>query len=263
MNRTAKAVTFLWAAQLLLLAIATSASATTLSDLRCEFRRDPVGLDVETPRLSWVFNSARRGERQTAYQVLAASSPKLVAKNQGDLWDSGKVLSDNQVQVDYAGRALASHQSCYWRVRVWDAEGKPSPWSPMASFIMGLLQPTDWQAQWISDPALADRANRPLTPIHCYRSLLTTNPAAAKWVTLDLGAVRKLDAVDLLAARPPSLHQDFPSVMFPGASKSKSPPMRISTRPKPWWRRPMPIIPARGASAAIFPSLGAPVEIVG
>jgi alpha-L-rhamnosidase len=211
-NRTSTAAFFLWAALPLL---ANSAWAATVGELRCEFRQDPLGLDVEKPRLSWVLNSERRGERQTAYQVLAASSPQPLAEGRGDLWDSGKVVSDNQVAVEYAGQRLASHQSCYWRVRAWDAQGKPSPWSSTATFTMGLLDPADWQAQWISDPVLADPANRPLTPIHCYRSLLTTDPAAPKWVTVDLGALRKLDAVDLLAARPSSLHKDFPSVMFP------------------------------------------------
>ena len=155
-------------AVLALCALTNRGWAATVSELRCEFRHDPVGLDVEKPRLSWVFNSERRSERQTAYQVLAASSPKRLAKNQGDLWDSGKVLSENQVQAEYAGRQLASHQSCYWRVRAWDAKGKPSPWSATAAFTMGLLQPTDWQAQWISDPVLADPANRPLLEVTYY-----------------------------------------------------------------------------------------------
>ncbi len=215
MIRTFRAAALVCAAQACLLAMAYSGLAATVSELRCEFRHDPVGLDVEKPRFSWVLNSERRGERQTAFQVVAATSPERLAKNQGDLWDSGKILSDNQVQVDYAGRRLASHQSCYWRVRVWDAAGKPSPWSPTATFTMGLLEPTDWQAHWISDPVLADPANRPLTPVYCYRSHLTTNPADAKWVTLDLGAVHQLGAVDLLPARPGNLNRDFRSVMFP------------------------------------------------
>ena len=125
-----------------------------LQALRCEYLTDPLGIDAASPRLSWTINSSRRGELQTAYQVLVASSAKLLGKDKGDLWDSGKVASDEQSQIVYSGSPLLSRQSCYWKVRIWDREGKPSAWSPVAQWQMGLLQPADWSAQWIAaDPS--------------------------------------------------------------------------------------------------------------
>ena len=117
--------------------------------LRCEYRTDPLGIDVLKPRLSWEMVSDQRGEKQSAYHVLAASTPDLLAKDQGDLWDSGKAASDRQAQVEYAGKPLASCAACFWKVRIWDKGGKPSAWSSPASWSMGLLAPSDWQAKWI------------------------------------------------------------------------------------------------------------------
>jgi alpha-L-rhamnosidase len=183
--------------------------------LRCEYLDNPLGIDVASPRLSWIMTSDRRGEKQTAYQVLVVSSPKLLAKQTGDLWDSGKVLSDQSAQVAYAGKPLTSRTTCFWKVRVWDRDGQPSAWSRPAFWSMGLLHPTDWTALWISDPVLADPANRPLTPIHCYRSELASRPDAAKWIVLDLGSVKRMDAVDVIPARPKGQNWDFRTAMFP------------------------------------------------
>jgi alpha-L-rhamnosidase len=118
-------------------------------NLRCEYLVNPLGIDAPQPRLSWILDSGRRGEKQTAYQVLVASTLKLLEQDQGDLWDSGKVASDETAHVGYAGRPLTSRQSCFWKVRAWDRAGKPGDWSPVAQWHMGLLQPTDWSAQWI------------------------------------------------------------------------------------------------------------------
>src|SRR5271157_1207463 len=65
------------------------------AELRCEYRADPLGIDVSRPRLSWIVTSAERGQRQTGYQVLVASSETILKLDQGDLWDSGQVKSDD------------------------------------------------------------------------------------------------------------------------------------------------------------------------
>ena len=141
----------------LALAACSAARAVDVQSLRCEYRTDPVGMDVAVPRLSWILSSDRRGEVQTGYRILAASMPELLAKEQGDLWDSGKVASDRQNQVEYAGRPLESRMRCHWKVRVWDKDGQASGWSRPASWSMGLLAPGEWQAKWIgaSQPAAA------------------------------------------------------------------------------------------------------------
>jgi alpha-L-rhamnosidase len=125
-----------------------------VTQLRCEYLVNPIGIDAERPRLSWTLESRQRGESQTAYQVLVASSPQHLKRDKADLWDSGKVLSDQTAQVDYQGTGLPSRQSCFWKVRSWDASGRPGPWSSTAEWQMGLLRQTDWSARWIA-PKLA------------------------------------------------------------------------------------------------------------
>jgi alpha-L-rhamnosidase len=132
-----------------ILMVANLCSAAVES-LRCEYLVNPLGIDAANPRLSWVMTSSRRGERQTAYQILVASSTKQLANDKGDLWDSGKVSTDETLQIEYGGSPLASRQSCYWKVRVWDRDDKPGAWSPVAQWHMGLLQTNDWSARWIT-----------------------------------------------------------------------------------------------------------------
>ncbi len=95
------------------------------------------------------MRDARRGARQTAYQVLVAGTPEKLAAQQGDLWDSGRVESDQSTQIVYAGRPLRSRMRCYWNVRLWDADGRPTPPSEPALWTMGLLGPEDIRAKWI------------------------------------------------------------------------------------------------------------------
>jgi len=128
--------------------------------LRCEYLENPLGIDVPRPRLSWrlaASHMAERGQRQTAYQILVASTPEGLARNIGDRWDSGRVRSDQSIQVEYAGKALVSGAECYWKVRSWDAADSPSPWSDAGRWSMGLLQAGDWTARWITGPSAGGR----------------------------------------------------------------------------------------------------------
>ena len=136
------------------------AEAVTVDRLRCEYAVNPLGIDVRRPRLSWVIRSGRRGEVQTAYQVLVASSEANLKANKGDLWDSGKVESDQSCHVVYAGKELGSRTRCFWKVRVWDRDGKPSAYSQPASWEMGLLEPDDWKAKWICFPPPLDASGK-------------------------------------------------------------------------------------------------------
>jgi alpha-L-rhamnosidase len=120
--------------------------------LRCELATEPLGVDVSRPRLSWIVESEVRGDGQTAYQVLVATSPDQLASDKADLWDSGRVESDTTLHIPYAGRALSSSLQVYWKVRVWDSEGLPSDWSPPATWTMGIVRDTDWRAKWIVAP---------------------------------------------------------------------------------------------------------------
>jgi len=122
---------------------------TTTKELRCEYRINPQGIDVVRPRLSWILESGQRGQEQSAYQILVASSKEKLRKNDGDLWDTGKINLDQSNHVVYAGEPLKSRMQCYWKVRVWDQDDKVSAWSKSGSWTMGLLEPKDWQAKWI------------------------------------------------------------------------------------------------------------------
>lgn len=120
--------------------------------LRCEYRADPFGIDVTRPRLSWILESAAEGQRnlrQSAYHILVASSIEGLESGRGDLWDSGKVVSGTSIQIEYAGKPLASRMHAWWKVKVWDQAGQSSAWSQPAAWSMGLLEPADWQAKWI------------------------------------------------------------------------------------------------------------------
>ncbi len=131
----------------------TSWANIAVKNLRCEYLQNPLGIDASQPRLSWVLVSDQRGEAQTAYQVLVASSAEKLDAESGDLWDSGKVASDETAQIVYAGAPLTSRECCFWKARVWDQSGRDSSWSPVARWQMGLLEPSDWSAKWIAPEA--------------------------------------------------------------------------------------------------------------
>jgi len=120
-----------------------------VTDLRCEYLTNPLGIDVTRPRVSWKLESDIRVQKQTAYRLLVASSRAKLDQHMGDLWDSGKVKSDQSVHVGYSGKALESRIQCFWKVKVWDKDGNASAWSEPAEWSMGLMKPEDWSAEWI------------------------------------------------------------------------------------------------------------------
>ena len=120
--------------------------------LRCEYLKDPLGIDALRPRLSWELQSlspATRSQKQTAYQIIVASTELFLKQNLGDLWDSGKIHSDQSIHVPYGGKPLLSHQVCWWKLRVWDEVDRVSDWSSPSFWTMGLLRPEEWKARWI------------------------------------------------------------------------------------------------------------------
>lgn len=119
--------------------------------LRCEYGENPLGIDIVRPRLSWVINFNGRNWRQDAFQILVASSEGILGSGLGDLWDSGRIQSDQNVNVEYQGRALESQMRCFWKVRVWDTGGNVSGWSKTAWWEMALLSAGDWSGAWIND----------------------------------------------------------------------------------------------------------------
>ncbi len=156
---------------------------TYASGLRCESMLAPLAVAESSPRLSWIIEADRRNERQVAYRILVASTSAALDKNEGDLWDTGRVASDVTVYVPYTGKQLSSRQSCYWKVMTWDRDAAPSVWSAPAYWQMGLLKPTDWEAQWIE----AGATPVPIEIISA--SYETLNGAIKKDVTAEVAAM--------------------------------------------------------------------------
>ncbi len=146
--------------------------------LRCEYRVEPLGIDEAQPRLTWRLESEARGARQVAYQLVVASSRERLERGPADLWDTGKVMSDDTVNIAYAGKPLRSRQQCFWKVRSWDQDGKTTKWSAVSSWSMGLLMPEDWKASYITckdtTPVHKDPTTLALPSARQYRTEFTT-----------------------------------------------------------------------------------------
>lgn len=167
-GKTAAAGAMQWVCPELMAAEALAPQSSTngliVTDLRVDYASLPMVLENPQPLLSWRLESNRRGARQTAYRVLVASSEALLAQGQGDLWDSGRVVSSDCFSIPYKGVPLISRQRCCWRVQVWDDlsasnESRPDLSAP-AKWEMGLLNPSDWSAQWIAAETLDERGDR-------------------------------------------------------------------------------------------------------
>lgn len=128
--------------------------------LRCDYRENPIGIDSAAPALSWQNDSAERGWRQSAYQVLVASRPGLLATGKADVWDSGKREGDESVGVVYAGKKLEPSRRYYWTVRVWDSKGVMSKAEAPAWWETGLMNASGWSAKWISRRDAEEEADR-------------------------------------------------------------------------------------------------------
>lgn len=128
------------------------------SKLTCEYVKNPSVVDRLQPRLAWVntADSDFRGQQQTAYQIKVSSKMEIL--DSPDLWDSGKVNSNQSNWISYQGVPLRSGQDCWWQVRIWDKDGLISSWSKPAKWSMGLLDPAEWQAEWIGAPWQGEEA---------------------------------------------------------------------------------------------------------
>ena len=133
------------------LSISCAAPATSVpTDLRCEYQISPLAVPSQTPRLSWILRAVdpqQRGAKQTALRILVASSEGALARDRGDLWDSERVTAPLAPFVRYAGKPLPAGEEVYWKVRIEDEAGRPSPWSAPAHWRVA---PGEWTAKWIA-----------------------------------------------------------------------------------------------------------------
>jgi alpha-L-rhamnosidase len=141
--------------------------------LLCEYRVDPIGIDIPRPRLFWRFVETRRGAVQSAYQIEVREGDKLV-------WDSGNVKSDRSIHIEYGGPALQSRQRLHWRVRVWDESGTQGEWSEPAHWEMGLFHRDDWSANWIGAALAGGPRTSSPAPLFRHSIHLESKPVAAR-----------------------------------------------------------------------------------
>ena len=173
-----------------------SPAAPSLSDLRCDGRANPLGIDSPTPAFSWIVAANDPKQQQAAYEVIVASRPEWLSEAKADLWKSGKVLSGRNFGVAYAGQRLASEAGTVWKVRIWDERGRRSAWSQPAAFRMGLLEARDWEAKWIGRSE--DRYRGAPNGYHAAE----TRTDEVKWVQVDLGETLAIEEVVLYPAKP-------------------------------------------------------------
>ena len=149
----------LWAAALLL--SLASIAQTRVTGMLCENLKDPLGVVHPSPRLSWRILSERRNTMQSAYEVRVALDATDLTRGANLAWKTGKVASDQSVHLPYAGSPLKPGTVYHWQVRVWDDQGKASPWSAPAKWQTGLLEASDWKAKWIGPGFGEDSIDQP------------------------------------------------------------------------------------------------------
>ena len=136
------------------LALLLAPSGIAADNLRTEYRADPLGVDEQRPRLSWVVIAKTKGTDQSAYRVWVSTSAAGLGRGEADTWDSGKVTGNQTLGVEYNGPALSPATRYYWRVQLWDQMGGTSKPSPVAWWETGIGS-NGWIGRWVSAPSLA------------------------------------------------------------------------------------------------------------
>ena len=157
----------------------TFAADVAAVNLLCEYKVNPVGIDVLNPRLSWQLDSSATGVIQEAYQVIVSNSREGLETGKSLAWDSGKVVSSRSVHIRYQGEKTGSRQRYYWKVRVW-TEGEESAWSEAAYWENGLLDPADWKASWIEPDREEDTSKSEPSPMLRREFKLDGQPVSAR-----------------------------------------------------------------------------------
>jgi alpha-L-rhamnosidase len=157
----------------------------SIEGLKTEYSQNPIGIDVRAPRLSWRILADRRGTMQSAYELRVATDSGALTR--APLWDSGKVPSQSSIFRSYGGPSTRSSTRYYWQVRVWDDAGRVSPWSAPAFWETGLLDRSDWTAQWITPDLNEDTTRANPSPMLRREFTLASGIASARLYVTSLG----------------------------------------------------------------------------
>lgn len=125
-------------------------AAGKIGNLRCEYLVNPIGIDSQNPRLTWMMVDDRQSARQSAYQIIVGADSLKVASGTGDKWTTGKIVSDKML-VWYDGSPLEPFTKYYWCVKAWDESGNPVLNSDVNSFETGMMNMQNWKGAWIAD----------------------------------------------------------------------------------------------------------------
>ncbi len=155
--------------------------STPASHLRCEHLENPVGILEPHPRLSWILPQVQCSA-QTAYRITVSRTPGGLS----DLWDSGRVDSDQSVLVRYAGKPLGVRETAYWRVQYWNQKGIASDWSEEASWELGITE-ADWTAKWIGSSLHGGPRTGSPAPYLRKEETLSPSPIRARLYVTALG----------------------------------------------------------------------------
>jgi hypothetical protein len=137
-------------------------------NLTVDHLENPLGLDNMSPRFSWQHDERRPDFRQTAWQIMVASSYEKLQKDDADVWDSGKIMSSQSLHIPFNGAPLLSGQQYFWKVRTWDQDDVAGDFSRAGRWEMGLMEESDWQARWIAAVESPDSVP-PLLPAPYFR----------------------------------------------------------------------------------------------
>ena len=188
---------YLLVSQLLFAGHVFASEPVSVVNMRCEYLTEPLGIDMHHPRLSWELISGGKNKKQTARQILVATNPALLVPGKADVWDSGKTNSNETNQIPLEGGGLKPFAYYYWKVAVWDEQGKQSAWSPIAKFSTGAFSKDDWKAQWIGED---EAAMLPETKYYSYEGYISFEESQAftvKWVIIDMEKQVTIDEIKL------------------------------------------------------------------
>ena len=129
-------------------------------NLRCEYLQNPIGIDISSPRFSWILEHKERSQSQSAFQIIVSSIRNFSESVNENMWDSGKIKSSNTVNISYKGKPLKSNSIYYWWVKWWDQNDEVSPYSNIAIFGMAFLNESEWKAYWISRKEFTDKKEK-------------------------------------------------------------------------------------------------------
>lgn len=142
---------FLFIVTVLLVVSCAPKASISVHHQTCEYIENPLGIDISHPRFSWTLSSKKRNQIQTAYEIIVSDNLNDIKANRGNIWSTGVVNSKQNTHVNFEGMVLQSFTRYYWKVRVYDSQGRPSFWSKKAWFEMAIMNDDDWKAKWISD----------------------------------------------------------------------------------------------------------------